>query len=126
MHHVLALFQEGGEEIHVFRDVDLRGAGVGAFAHAPVKFVKGDRLAQVVGVLCTVKGIVKADVTDADALKVLLGQVGGGAAAQNILAHNSHPFARKLLYNHTVSVTAAPFFFKLPCRPSLYETKRRA
>ena len=81
---VLALLQEGREEVHILADAHLRGAGIGALGHAVVKLIKGDRLPQVVGILHTVQAVVEADIGDADRVKMLLGQISRGAASQNI------------------------------------------
>ena len=91
VHDVLPLLQEGGEGVHVLGHADLGGLGVRALAHPVVELFKGDALSQVVGILHPVQGIVEADVVDMNGLEMLLAQIGGGAAAQNI-AHGKSPF----------------------------------
>ena len=81
MDNILALLAEGAEVIHILCDIDLRGLGHGAFGHAVIKLLGGHRGAQVVGIEHIVHHIVEADVLDIDAFKMLLRQIGGGAAA---------------------------------------------
>ena len=84
MHDVLSLLQEGREGVHVLCHADLGGLGVRPVCHPGIKLLKGDALAQIVRVFHAVQRIVEADVVDMDGFEVLLAQVGGGAAAENV------------------------------------------
>ena len=87
MQNVLALLKKRGEIVHKLRDVHLRGARLGAVCHGGVKLVKRHRLAQIVRVIHAVERIVEADIRNVTLLEMLLGQVGGGAAAQYEIGH---------------------------------------
>ena len=103
MDQVQPLLQELAEIIHIFRDVHLGGAGVGPVFDAVIEHVKGYALPQIVQVFLAVYKIVEADVLDIPLLKMLLAQVGGGAAAENIICHNHFPFVQ-----HLFSAECAP------------------
>ena len=92
MDNVLALLAEGAEIIHILGDIDLRGLGHGPFGHAAVKLLGGHGGAQIVGIEHIVHHVVEADVFDVDAVKMLLAQIGGGAAAEDIISHGSVSF----------------------------------
>ena len=87
MQDVLALLEKRGEIIHELRDVHLRSARVGAVCHGGIEFIKRHRFAQIVRVVHAVKLVVEADIRNVTLLKMLLGQVGGGAAAQYKIGH---------------------------------------
>ena len=87
MQNVLALLEKRGEIVHELRNVHLRGARLGAVCHGGVKLVKRHRLAQIVRVIHAVERIVEADIRNVTLLEMLLGQVGGGAAAQYEIGH---------------------------------------
>ena len=91
VHDVLPLLQERHKGVHILGHADLGGLGVRALAHAVIELLKGDGLAQIVRVLHPVQGIVEADIVDMDLFKVLLAQIGGGAAAEDI-AHGEGSF----------------------------------
>ena len=78
---VAPLRRDGLKIIEILRNADLRGLCIGALRHQTVKLREGDRLAQVIRVLHAVQAVVEADVADAAPGKMLLRQVGGGAAA---------------------------------------------
>jgi hypothetical protein len=92
MDNILPLFADGAEIVHIPGDVDLRRFGLGAPGHAVIELLGRQGLAQVVWIIHAVQHIVKADVSDPDALKMLLCQIRCGAAAQNIIRHRDNPF----------------------------------
>ena len=57
----------------------------------PVSFDCGDD-AFMRDMLLTIYEIMKADILDIPLLKMLLAQIGSGAAAENIIGHNHLPF----------------------------------
>ena len=98
MDHVQPLLQKAAEIIHIFGDVHLRGAGVSSIFDAVIEHVKGHALPQIVQVFLAIYKIVEADVLDIPLLKMLLAQVGGGAAAKNIIGHNHFPFEQHMFW----------------------------
>ena len=94
MDNVLPLLQEGGKVIHILADAHLGRAGIRALAHGLIKLIEGHALTQIVRVFLVVQEVVEADIMNVPAFKMLMGQIGSGAAAQNIITHevSSFPF----------------------------------
>ena len=94
MDNVLPLLQEGGEVVHIFADAHLGRAGIRPLAHGLIKLIEGHALTQIVRVFLVVQEVVEADIMNVPAFKMLMGQIGSGAAAQNIITHevSSFPF----------------------------------
>ena len=87
VHDVLALLEEGREIVQILLNADLGGLGVGALLHQTVEILEGQALPQIVRIVLAVEDIVEADVMDVDRFKMLLAQIGGGAAAEDIVGH---------------------------------------
>ena len=95
MQDVLAALQNGGEQIQILGDVHLRGAGLGAVGHGLIEDGEGDRLAQIVGVGLAVQGEVEAGILNITGGKMLVSQVGCGAAGQCVRCHESSSVTMK-------------------------------
>ena len=89
MQDVPAALQNRGEQIQILGDVHLRGAGLGAVGHGLIEDGEGDGLAQIVGIGLAVQGEVEAGVLNITGGKMLVGQVGCGAAGQCVRCHES-------------------------------------
>ena len=87
MQNIKPLLQKGGKVGHVFVYVDLGGAGFRTVGHRLVEGVKGHGLAQIVAVGLAVQHIVEADIMNIAFAEMLFAQVGGGAAAQDVVCH---------------------------------------
>ena len=92
MDNIQPLLQKGRKIVHIFGDVHLGCTGVRASFYSGVKLVKGHASAQIVRIFHAVNGIMEANIMYVAALKMFLCQVGGGAAAQNIVTHTFSPF----------------------------------
>ena len=84
MQHVLARLQELLEVGLVLIGVHLGGLSRRAVLHGLVELIEGHGLAQIVAVQLAVQLVVEADVGNVARFKVLLAQVGRGAAADDI------------------------------------------
>ena len=92
MQDVLTLGEKLFKMAHIFPGADLRGLGIGTGYHCGVKLIEGHGLTQVIGTFYTVHGVMEAEVIYFPAVKMFLGQVGSGAAAQYVVAHKQIPF----------------------------------
>ena len=118
MQHVLSLSQEAGEVVHVFRDVDLTGAGIRAIVHRLVEFFEGHGLSQIVGMIHAVHHKVKIDIVNISLLKMLFAQIRRRAAAENIIRHfaRSLPFILITLYFNAPKNAIPPPLYNSVCR----------
>ena len=89
MENILTLGQKALEVLKVFGYIDLSGTGIRALSHALIELFKGHCLAQIVRVFNIVHEIVEAEIFNIAAVKMLLGKVSGGTAAQYEITHRS-------------------------------------
>ena len=87
MENVLSAFQNGGEQRQIFGNVYLRGAGFRSVGHGLIENGERHGLSQIIGIGLAVQGEMKANVLNITGNKLLVGQIGCGAAGQCVRRH---------------------------------------
>ena len=87
MENVMSFFEKRREIRDKFACADLRRLGFGAVRHRLIKLVEGNGFAEIVGILFSVQGIMKADIPNISLLKMLCREVCGGTAAEYVFSH---------------------------------------